>query len=192
MPKEFDIVVEDELSDAVLRKILRHLGKDIRYSYKKHGCGGIDKKLEGYNDASRFFPFIVVRDLDHAPCPGGLVRKLLPSKNPTLIFRIVVREIEAWLLADAKSLAKFMGISAGKIPVSPEEIRDPKEFLINLAKSARRNIRAQIVPERGSSAVCGPNYNDCLTEYVYRFWDVDAAQVRAKSMAKLLSDINLY
>ena len=78
---------------------------------------------------------MVLTDLDDGPCPSDLIGGWLTSpRHPNLILRVAVREVEAWLLADAGNLAKFLGIDEARIPAIPEEIRDPKAMLVELAR----------------------------------------------------------
>ena len=76
-------------------------------------------------------------------------KKWLPyPKHPNLLFRVAVKEVEAWLLAHRAAFATFLGISDKFIPQEQvDTIPDPKQFLINLAaKSKKRKVRDAIVP----------------------------------------------
>jgi hypothetical protein len=99
--------------------------------------------------------------------------ELLP---PNLLFRVAVREVEAWLLGDRTNLARFLRVSPALIPTGPEALGDPKTALIALAaKSRRTDIRDPIVPNKGSTARQGRDYNGCLTEFVRGDWDIDSS-----------------
>jgi len=41
-----------------------------------------------------------------------------------------VREVEAWLLADAARLGRFLGVPAARIPLSPDTLRNPKQEMV--------------------------------------------------------------
>lgn len=192
MHNYFDIVVEDVLSQHALSRILSSLNKQVRYVYGNTGCGFIDSKIEGFNHASKHWPVIVLRDLDHHPCPGAFASSLLPNKHPTLIFRIVVREVEAWLLADRAGFSRFIGVKEDRIPTNSEDILNPKEFLIELAKSGKRSIRDQIVPDNNSAGFYGKNYNGCLIRYIHSGWDIENASQHSRSLTKLLKDIRAH
>ena len=158
----FEIVVEDRLSENILRKAVQHCGSNVGNCYKKNGCAYIDGKIRAFNNASKYSPFIVIRDLDKYDCAPMLIKTLIANKNNNLILRIAVRESETWLLADKKNFSKYLGISENSIPDDVENIRNPKEYLIDIARKAKKSIREDIVPERGTIAKYGKNYNGCL------------------------------
>jgi hypothetical protein len=104
--------------------------------------------------------------------------------NRNLIFRIAVREVEAWLLADIKGLSKFFNVSASNFPNNPEAEEDPKSTIIKLAgKSRIRRIREDITPI-GRGASIGPNYTGCLGEFIMQNWSVENAIKKSKSLEK--------
>jgi hypothetical protein len=76
------------------------------------------------------------------------------------------------------------GLAIGR---NPEQIQDPKRTLLTLARAAPRKIRDGLLPERGSSALVGPEYNDLLAEYVHNDWDIEAACHRATSLRRAVS-----
>ncbi|MCB0764947.1 MAG: hypothetical protein KDB84_09590, partial [Flavobacteriales bacterium] len=111
----------------------------------------------------------------------------LHSVQGRLIFRIAVREVEAWLLADRAGFAEFLGLPVTKIPQAPESLRDPKQTLINLARRIkRRRLAEELIPPVGSSSSVGPFYNDRLSEFVTTKWNVQSASKRSPSLAKAL------
>jgi hypothetical protein len=69
-----NIVVEDNLSEAMLKTILNQSGKnfvvvrrypDLRRTHSSSGFGYIKTKIEGFNKAARGTPFLVLTDLDN-------------------------------------------------------------------------------------------------------------------------------
>ena len=111
---------------------------------------------------------MVLVDLDHdAECAPPFCAEWVPSPAPYLCFRVAVREVEAWLMADADSLASFLSVVRNKIPAEPEQLDDPKTEMVNLARrSRRRAIRKDMVPRAGSGRSVGPAYASRLIEYV--------------------------
>lgn len=173
-----NLAVEDQLSEAVLRKILsitegRFL---IVNCYNRGGNVYLKKNIAGFNNAAKGTPFLVITDLDDSECPPALIKEWLPyPKHHNLLFRIAVREVEAWLLADCNGFAKYLGIAIKGIPLDVESIKDPKRRLIELAqKSRNRRLREAIVPGSKSDARQGPDYNGALISFVNRFWDIKA------------------
>ena len=103
------------------------------------------------------------------------------------LFRIAVREVEAWLIADREALAGFLKIKIMHVPYKPEELVDPKRVLLELATRAPRRIRNGPLPEPRSKAIIGPEYNELLTDYVRSSWDIEAAANRAPSLRRAVS-----
>lgn len=196
-PIPINLAVEDFLSEAVLRKILRFTRKPYATGtcFCKGGYGYLKKNIQGFNHAAKTTPFLVLTDLDNIECPPTLIKEWLPHpKHPNLLFRVAVREIEAWLLAHREAFAKFLGIKTHSIPSNVDTISDPKQFLLSLAKkSKKRQLREAITPAPGSTARVGPDYNGQLGLFVERVWDVATASQHSPSLqrtVKVVKDFN--
>jgi len=187
-PIPVHLAVEDSLSEAVLRRILK--GSERQYEvgtcYRKGGYGYLKRNIVGFNNAAKGTPFVVLTDLDRATCAPNLIRQWLPvPRHPNLLLRIAVREVEAWLLADRGGFSDFLGIGEDRIPRDADGIPDPKVCLINLARrSRRRSLRDAIVPAEGITARQGPNYDGALTPFVLDSWDLAAAASRSPSLRR--------
>jgi len=159
------IAVEDELSGAVMSRLISFSGRNfaINRIFNARGNARLKDGMTKFRAASRVLPHIILTDLDRCPCPPVLIDNWKANQlPPQLLFRIAVREVEAWLLADRAGIAEFLHIDVNKVPHSPEVEDDPKRTLINLArKSRKRRLSQEIVPEVGSSAKIGPLYNTC-------------------------------
>ena len=84
-----------------------------------------------------------------------------------MLFRVAVREIEAWLMADSEGLAQFLGVRRGRIHNDPESIADAKRTIVELGRlSRKREIREDLVPRPGSGRIVGPRYSSRLAEFV--------------------------
>ena len=107
-----NLVVEDELSEAVCYKILSESHKPfyIGTTYGKHGYGYIKEKIYGFNQASKGTPYFILVDLEDECAPLQIENWLVVPKNNNLIFRIAVKEIESWLLADRKGFSSFLNL----------------------------------------------------------------------------------
>jgi hypothetical protein len=151
--------------------------------------GQAKKKVKNYQKMAAFgYPVLLITDLDSAECPPSLHRTWMDTiPHEMFLFRVAVREVEAWLLADRDALAGFLKIKITRIPDKPEELDDPKRILLNLARLAPRRIRNGLLPEPRSKAHIGPEYNDLLTDYVRSSWDIETAADRAPSLRKALS-----
>ena len=100
-----------------------------------------------------------------------------------MLFRVAVRETEAWLLADRQGFAQFSGVPLHRIPENPEMLADPQMSLLNLVKKyGKRTVKADILPERGSAARVGLVYNQALCSFVQESWSPDRAAKVAGSL----------
>ncbi len=194
-PIPIHLVVEDDLSDAVLRKILRESSNNfaVGSSFGKCGYGYIKQKVHAFNNAAKGTPFLVLSDLE-AECAPTQAEQWLPvSKHHNLLFRIAVKEIETWLLADRSGFASFLNIRKGLIPENVDGISDPKQFLINLARSSRkRTLRQAIVPIPDRTARVGPDYNGQLSSFVFGAWNIVEAIENSESLRRTVKALNEF
>lgn len=191
------MAVEDSLSEAVLRKIIKSSINrySIGHCYGKRGKDCLRKLLQSLNRNKTCCPFIVVVDLDNDECAPSLIKQWLPcgKQNNDLVLRIAVREIESWVLAHRKAFSKYFGVSINKIPCNTDSIIDPKEFLIGLTKTSKiKNVRESIVPKPNSTAKIGPDYNGVLIEFVSKCWKPNEAKLCSNSLLKAVENINRF
>jgi hypothetical protein len=196
-PIYVSLATEGLLDEQVLRRLLTQSGRDYHPTvcYGKRGKDHLKQNIPRFNFAASHTPFIVLADLDNEDCAPSLVNRWLPKgSNRNLVLRIAVREIEAWLIADRERLAHFLGVAQSKIPLSPDELRDPKATLIGLARqSRRRNLREDLVPAAGSTSKIGKNYVGQLTQFVISEWTVDdPAKQHSPSLARALKAIQQF
>lgn len=180
------LAVEDILSEMVLRVMLQQSGRHyaVGTCFGHYGFGYLKKRVNGFNNAARGTPFLILTDLDQTDCPPLLIKEWFSSPiHSNLLFRIAVREVEAWLLAHRSAFASFLGVREASIPESPDELIDPKKSLIELAaKSRKRELREAIIPRSGSTARIGPDYNGQLISYVQHRWKVREATKHSPSL----------
>lgn len=196
-----NLVYEDDLSREVLLRLIdspavRSSDRCFSVGTKRpgRGYGFLKKNIIGFNQASKGMPYLILTDLDDRECAPLLINEWLPqTRNPNLIFRIAVREVESWLLADDAGFARFLGIAKHKLPRNPDDLPDPKATLINLARTSRkRDIKADIVPKPGSTAKQGPAYNDCLISFVKDTWNPEKARRHSQSLEKALRALETF
>lgn len=183
--------VEGLVDEAVLRRIADHIGASVHAVYGRNGKPALLQRLEGYNRAAQFSPWLVLLDLDEDDqCAPPYRVALLPRPAPRMCFRIAVRETEAWLLADRERLAGFLAVALSKIPSNPEGIRDPKRNMVDLARqSRRREIREDMVPWPGSGRTVGPAYTSRLIQFALdnkNGWRPEVAARSSDSLARCL------
>lgn len=190
------VVVEDELSGAVMRRLIAATGRNfvIDRMINARGHGQIKSGIEKFRASSYALPHVVLTDLDRYPCPPALLDNWgATNLPPQLLFRIAVREVEAWLLADREGIAEFLHVAVSKVPHAPEAEDDPKRTLLNLARrSRRRRLTQELVPALGSSAPIGPLYNARLSEFVSGRWNVDQAKLLADSLSRTLDRLCVF
>jgi hypothetical protein len=188
-----NLVFEDVLSEAVIKQMLKQSQRpfSVGNCLNKRGNDQIKKNLLGFNHAAKGMPYLVLTDLDNAECPLVILSEWLTQpKHPNLLFRIAVKEVEAWLLAHRAAFAEFLGVSVDLIPVDADLIPDPKQLLINLAKkSKKRNLRDGIVPDRNSTAKIGKDYNGQLIQFVNQNWQAASAQTNSPSLKRAMNAI---
>jgi hypothetical protein len=184
--------VEGPVDEAVLKRLIEQAGGIPGVIHGKRGKDYLRSKLRGFNLAARFSPWVVLVDLNHeAECAPRLRQSWrLDQHSPQLCFRIAVRTVEAWLLADRDSFAKFLGIASSRIPKNPETESDPKETVVRLARrSRRRNIQQDMVPRPGGGREVGPAYSSRLIEFIEKEWNPERAALTAPSLARALKCI---
>jgi len=190
----FTIAVEGRADVPIVRKILEHVGYEVGVVHGQAGKATIDRNLRGYNNAARYAPWLVVRDLNgDAPCAPELVHRLLPQPAPRMHFRIAVRVAEAWLLADDEQIKRFLRVNRALVPQYPETLPMPKRTLIDLARRSRiRSIREDMVPRPGSSATVGPAYVSRVGEFAREFWRPDVALDRSDSLRRCIERLRQW
>jgi hypothetical protein len=190
------VAVEDELSAAVMQRLIMETGRDfsIYQIMNARGFGKLKSSMEKFKNASYAVPHVVLTDLDKYPCAIELLKDWdATNLPPSLLLRIAVKEVEAWLLADRVGIASFLSVAKNKIPQHPEAIADPKQTLINLARKSRKSrLAEELTPEVGSSAPYGPFYNLRLSEFAMSDWDVDIAKTVAPSLDRALSRLTSF
>jgi hypothetical protein len=189
MPKVFNAAVEGYPDEAALYKLCEACHISLDFVAVKRGKGNLDKQLAAYNNAATAFPWIVLRDLDtDAPSACELVQKLLPNRSKYMLFRIAVRSIESWFLADRKSIAEFLHVSLDLIPRQVDQLIDPKQTMLNLARRSRtRALRIDMVGNTPpGSRKEGPAYASRLIEFALYKWQPIVAAQGSESMHRCL------
>lgn len=104
------VAVEGVVDAAVAQRMLDSAGLRLaRAPIITGGKGRLDRQLAAYNNASRHSTWLVLRDMDHdAPCAAALHKRLMPQPSEGFVFRIAVRSVESWLIADRKGIARYL------------------------------------------------------------------------------------
>lgn len=190
------IAVEDALSESVLRALLKQSRRPycVGSVYGLRGFGDLKRMAPGFNQAAPYTPFILLTDLDeHACVPQIHSRWLAHPRHSNFLFRVAVREVESWVLADRKSFAKFCGVPVDLVTERPDELPDPKAALVRIANRSRyRRLREDLCPPAGSIRVQGPGYNARLAEFVACKWDAVRAAAHSPSLARSFQRIREF
>ncbi|MCB1524511.1 MAG: hypothetical protein KDJ20_08180 [Hyphomicrobiales bacterium] len=130
-------------------------------------------------------------DMDNWECPPTLKVDWFGEESlaQNVLFRVAVREVEAWLLADRLGLAAFLGVNVNSIERGCDLIQDPKRHLLAVARRARREIREDLLPPRNSVATQGFGYNQRLSEFVLEHWSPSAAVTESPSLERAVRRI---
>lgn len=183
-----NIATEDELSEAVAVRLVNGAFGDGRIGNRlgRIGNGYLIKKMPSFRQMANREPVFVLTDLDDAICAPNLIETWSGGEAfpENLLLRVAVRETESWLLADRNGMAELLGISPNKIPIDPETLDDPKRFLLNLARNAKREVRSELIVAKGSVASQGLGYNRLLSTFVSSDWKLEDAVHSSASLSK--------
>lgn len=188
------LILEGRLEEFVAEKLLTYCGHQKGNVYGLQGCSYIQNKVALFHKlATENVGVLVLTDFmdSHSPCPVHALNTYLLQRiaNPsrTFLCRFAVPELESWLIADRKKLADFLKISIGNIPTKPDELPDPKQRLVNLArKSKKTSIREGIVPEKSHRGVVAPDYLLTMRNFVTNHWEIAAAVKNSPSLARCI------
>lgn len=183
--------VEGPSDEAVLQRVVIGRGAQVHRIQVQNGKSNLRRALPGYNAAAQGDPWLVLVDLDQDfECPAALVMNWLPAPSAYMRFRVVVRQIEAWLLADVDRFAGFFAVKRSAIPDHPDELPDARAALLAVVSRSRRSaIRQDMVPRPGSGRRVGAAYTSRLIEFASNAdegWRPDAAAERSPSLASCL------
>jgi hypothetical protein len=180
------VAVEGMTDEAVVKRLFDHFQLPLGPVHPTGGKENLRKKISAYNKAAAFYPWFVLVDLNQeAPCAPGLREQWLPHPNQYMYFRVAVRAVEAWLLADRESLARFLSVPLEKVPTSPDSLDDPKATIIQLARqSSRREIQKDMVPTPSGGRKEGPAYASRMIEFVTYYWDIEKAKDHSPSLQR--------
>jgi hypothetical protein len=180
--------VEGPVDEAVVRKMITFAGGKPGKVYGRNGKPGLLKRLSGFNNMAKYKPWIVLVDLNSdEDCAPSFRKTLLKEPAPYMCFRVVVHEIEAWLMGDSEMLAKFLYVRPQHIPEFPEKLKNPKRKMVDLARYSRsRDIREDMVPRPESQREVGPAYTSRLIEFVRDHWRPGVASKRVDSLKRAM------
>lgn len=187
------LLVEGRLDEAVAKRIILEVGGETGVTYGQKGAPYIRKKIGGFNNLAQGTPILCLIDLaDVAPdCPVDLLEKWLPHRNPEMLFRVVVTEIESWILADRRSISHFLGVRQSLVPHDSSTLEDPKASLVALARQSRfERIRKGLVPTDPTQNSQGSSYTTELRDFVFNRWDPVQAASNSDSLHRCMRAVD--
>lgn len=193
--------VEDAPSAAVADKLVtaRNTRPGNRLLFREgfpavmRGYGTIKSKCETFLKMARTGSHtFILTDLDTAECPCALIRDwfAIPQDVPVdlpseCIFRVAVREVESWILADHAAWAEYIKIPAANFSKTPDQLNDPKEHILTvIRRKGRMKFHREMLPK--GAAHIGPRYNEVLCKFVKTSWQPERAAENSPSLDRAL------
>ncbi|WP_156810469.1 hypothetical protein [Pseudoxanthomonas sp. GW2] len=184
-----EILVEGITDEYFVRECYRRLGIEVGTVFGKRGVGYVVSRAEGFAVRGQYSPILILADfmdVDGA-CPPVARRELVANDYPLTLVRLAVNEIESWLLASRRELARYLGVSLDRVPEVPDDVVDPKRELVNIARDSRKpRIREIFVPKEGCSSVVGIGYVDGFQEFLTTHWSLESAVENSPSFRKFV------
>jgi len=183
------IATEDQLSEAIALRLISEIQTPhfIQHKLGKTGNGYLRSKMGNWYRMAQHQVMVVVTDLDRANCLVEFRDQWLVAEPPAnLVFRIAVREVESWVLADHHAMRELIGVK-GVLPVAPDDLADPKRALLGLAKGAPKQVRDDLLKVTNGNLTQGLGYNARLTAWINSEWSPKRAADRSPSLAKARS-----
>ena len=187
------IATEDELSEAMALRLVAELPQAHRVTHclRKGGFGYLSSKMGNWCQMAQHQVMLVVTDLDQVDCALALRRQWFGRLHApeSMLLRVAVRESEAWALSDHVAIRQLLG-PKGSLPTAPESLPDPKQALLKLAKSAPKDIKADLLRESNGRLQQGLGYNSRLVAWIQTVWSPERAAERSPSLARTRMRLN--
>lgn len=184
------LAVEDVLGEAVSKRILTKMGISVSQELGFKGKSYLQQKAQNLNEAAKGFDVFMLADQDSGEeCPPQTIYSWIRGpRHPRFFLRIAVMEVESWIMADQKGIARFLSLPSGRIPLDTDALSHPKEFLVSLARRSRsKRLRVDLIPRPGATSKVGPGYNQRLQEFVRLHWDIERASQVSRSLKRTLA-----
>ncbi|MES2296217.1 MAG: hypothetical protein V4582_04205 [Pseudomonadota bacterium] len=188
-----DLLVEGYVDEAVATCLLCACGHEAGTTYGKRGWTYIEQKVRAFDLSCGKAGLLTLVDFmdTRLSCPPSVVSAWLPRPSAMHVFRVVVHEIESWVLADRDAIASFLGVPKSKIPHDPDILPDPKRTLINLARTSRkRALAAALVPVTDHAATEGPLYSSEIVRFVREQWSPERARIQSSSLDRCMKRLS--
>ena len=217
--KEVYVVGEDPVTKEIVSRIIRDYAPNLYIKgYLPARGGEIKKKMEATLDmkaqhgifigprAPFGYPVVLLSDMDAddcAPMAKDNLTKGMSSQNSGFIINIAVDEAEAWLFADIKGFARYLGVAEEHMPhPSEQKFGGPKKrmemeiplkasyFLTHkvIVESNKKDLGEQI--HAPGKACKGPEYNPALLPFIKNDWNIEEARKNSYSLDGMIKRVS--
>jgi len=182
--------VEGWTDKVVLERILGDLGIPCGRIQDYGGCSKLDAEISKFLQMTHTHAVCVLRDLDDEECAPSLLRRFGVDRAPVstnLVFRVPVRQIEAWLLADSENFARHFKVPKSQMPLQPDDLLDAKEEVLRLVRRSNSlSVREGMLPREGYATRTGPEYASQLNGFTKTVWNTNRARDISPSLDRSL------
>jgi hypothetical protein len=192
-PVVLSAAVEGPSDEVALRRLCELAGAQLGDVLGRKGKQFILERITGYNHSAKYRHWVVLIDLDDDfPCAGSAIKDWISEPATLMCFRIAVRELEAWLLADREEVSRFLNVNQDLVPAFPDGLQDPKLELVNLARHSKtKAIRDDMVPNQSAGQSEGPAYTSRVIEFIATSWRPEIAARSSPSLRRCIEAIRL-
>lgn len=155
------------------------------------------EKLDNIIELGKKVPVVFVIDSD-ADCPVTILKQncKIDWKSTYSSINIAIDEAEAWLLADKKGIAAFLGIKQADIPkhaIDDGVIKLDYKTSLYIMRELVPKSRKQIIKDNMTMkerARKPSTYNNLWPNYIARDWDIEEATNNSNSLSRAVRRIN--
>lgn len=203
--KKVYIAGEDPVTREIIYRILRYCSPDFHVIQELPARGSeIKNKIEPFNKLAAKQPVILLTDLDTDDCAPCTKRNLLSGleKHPDFLINVAVDEAEAWLMADQKNFASYIGVPINEIPQSCLQKQGGMKSLMEISCPLKSSyyLTHQLAPHSSKEEIrqkvaatgkgCkGKEYNSAMIPFIRNIWDIDNARQNSDSLSRMIARI---
>lgn len=189
-----NMILEGLLEEPVARKLISFCGHIAGSAHRLGGASKIKTRSHLYHSMTSYGEAVLVlsdaMDTGEACIPQAkyeYLTKHIAHPNPNFLLRFADRELESWLIADGRGLARFFQIPITRVPTTPDVLPDPKQTIISLARLSRtKAIRERMVPGARHEGPVGPDYTGTMSQFVGTHWDISQAASKSPSLHRCI------
>lgn len=186
-----DLLVEGRVDAAFARRLVSHCGGQPGREYGGQGINYLLSRAAGFVRAAtpqrRLLVLADFMDLK-VPCAVAGLEKLNVEASPSACVRLVVREIESWVMADVQAVSEWLSVPVIRLPEAPDDVDDPKRtFLAIVRRSRKRRLAEELVHATRERE--GRLYAKNMAGFAMRDWSPERAAERSPSLARAIQRV---